>query len=106
MLGPLKQNYNASVDVSRISQDGTTDREVYTQLATGIGCLIVPLEESFGNDLEGSFGKDFEFYCETTDILEGDKIFDGTDTYKVTGVRAYSFMGNDLMDVRIRKFAA
>lgn len=105
MLQPLIENFNSTVNVLRLTPIGATQKENYAAHLTGVGCLIVPLDESFGTDLEGSFGKDFSMYCEGTDILEGDKIINGALAYKVIGVRSYSFMGNDLMEIRIRDFA-
>lgn len=107
MLNPLKQNFNATVSVNRLTTDAdTANGEEYAAHLASVPCLIVPLEESFGNDLEGSFGKDFQMFCETVDIVEGDRVVNGSTQYRVTGVRAYEFMGNELMDIRIREFAA
>lgn len=105
MLEHLKQNYNSTVDVQRLT-DAAGGKENYAAHLSAVGCLIVPLDDSVGADLQGSFGKDYTMYCEAADIQEGDKVISGSTSYKVIGMRSYSFMGNDLMEIRIRDFIA
>lgn len=102
--------YNTKVNVLRLVKDtgespeDTEEYQVCKDLED-IHCLIYPLDESYGQDLEGTYGKDsMMITAGNIVILEKDKIIsqDGKE-YVVVGVRGYSFMGTDLTEVRIRE---
>ncbi len=96
--------FNNSVTVERLTEDEEEDTEEYGEHITDLECLIYPLEENFGTDLEGSYGKDFIMISDIEDILEGDKIIDEDGfEYIVKGKRNFSFKTTDLMELRIRQ---
>jgi hypothetical protein len=94
--------YDKTVDIHRITETADTDNESYEEHLTDVACCIQALDESFGEDLEGSYGKDFLMFCPDSDIKQEDKVIDGTTEYRVVGVESYSFMGEEHMEVRIR----
>jgi len=104
----IGSQFNKTVSTQRltaISVDPTIGDEKYEEYLTGVDCEIQPLDESITEDLSGSFGKDFLMFAYVNDIIEGDKIIDGTDEYRVVGVENYNFLGEDRhMEIRIRKF--
>lgn len=99
--------YNKTVKTQRLTptdESGSTAEE-YTDNILTLACHIQPLDESFSEDLDGNFGKDYIMFCPIVDILEGDKIIDGTVSYRVVGLKSYSgFSSNDHMEIRIRTF--
>lgn len=100
----IEDNFNKSVVVKRFDPDDSGDGESYTTFLSGVKCTIQPLDESFTEDLNGNFGKDFLMFCESLDILEGDRIVDGSDIYQVVGLEKYEFLGQTRhMECRIRK---
>ncbi len=101
----IELNYNKTVLVKRLSPIDESEKESYEDHLIGIKCEIQPLEESYTEDLTGSFGKDWLMFCDAVDILEGDKIIDGDITYKVIGVESFEFLGEVRhMELRIRLF--
>ncbi len=97
-------NYNRTVDVERIAEDaGPT--ESYAAHLSGVPCHIQPLDDSFTEQLTGSYGKDWLLFCDATDILEGDLVTDDADVeYKVVGVESFHFLNQPRhMEVRLRK---
>jgi len=100
----IEDQYNKTVNVQRLA-DGTGNVEEYGSHITGLSCVIQPLDESTTGDIEGGFGKDWLMFCGVEDILENDKIIDGSITYKVVGVESFEFLGEPRhMEVRIRKY--
>lgn len=99
----IEDQYNKMVDVQRVVDD-SGNTEVYDDHITDLPCHIQPLDETFVQDIEGNFGKDWMMFCAVNDILEGDKIIDGADEYRVTGVESFEFLGSPRhMELRIRK---
>ena len=100
-------NYDRTVRVDRLTDvdSGDAGEEEYTPHITSLDCHIQPLEESFSEDITGQFGKDLLMFCEVNDILEGDRITDGSDVYRVVGVETFKFLGEDRhMECRIREY--
>lgn len=103
----IENEYNKNVDIERLvpSDDSGDDTEEYQAHLSDIRCHIQSFDESFTEDLDGNFGKDWMMWCGLEDILEGDKVIDGSDEYKVVGVRRFQFDdSDDHMELRIRKF--
>jgi len=100
----IDTHYNRIIKTQRL-EDESGDTEAYQDYIPALNCHIQPLDDNFSEDLAGSFGKNFLMFCQVCDILEGDKIIDGTDTYRVTGVDSYNFRDEDKhMELIIRKF--
>ena len=101
----IEDRYNKTVSTKRLVDITGTEKEQYATYLTGVDCLIQPLMSSFGEDLDGRTGKDFNMFCEVVDIKEGDKIVDGSDEYEVAGVNTYEDgQGTHHMEVIIRKY--
>lgn len=101
----IEQNYNKSATVQRLDDDESGIGEEYANYLVNIACHIQPLDDSFGIDVDGSFGKSFLMFCGVNDILEGDKIIVGSDSYKVVGVDSYEYLGEKRhMELIIRKY--
>lgn len=100
----IESNYDKTIKTQRLT-DESGDREYFDDYLTGVACHIQPLEESFIEDLDGNFGKDWIMFCGVLDIKEGDRIIDGTTEYKVVGVESFKFLDEDRhMEIRIRKW--
>lgn len=101
---PINQFFDNEVDVYRLD-DVDTDNQAWVIHLTGtqtVSCQIQPLDDSYGEDLEGSYGKDFVMFCSVVDIKQGDKIVDGSTEYIVQGVESYNWQGFSHMELRIR----
>jgi len=101
---PLKNQFDKTVKTKRLTAITETQKEDYQDFLTNVACMIQPLEDSFGEDLQGGFGKDFLMFCSVLDIQEGDLIVDGTTSYKVVGVEDFkTWLGlSTHMELRIR----
>jgi hypothetical protein len=97
----MEELFDKTVDVWRLN-DESPDVEEYQLHLSDITCNIQPLEDSYGEDLQGSYGKDFVMFCLDHDIQEKDKIIDGLLEYLVVGVERYDFLGYEHMEMRIR----
>lgn len=101
----IAQNYDRAVIVQRLTGVEDTEKETYTTHINGVSCHIQPLDESYSEDVQGNFGKDWLMFCPVADILEDDKVVDGEKEYKVVGVESFNFLGMDRhMEVRLRRF--
>lgn len=95
--------YTSSVDVQRVAAtSGEADTQTFGSHLSSVKCNIQPLDDSFGEDLEGSYGKDFLMFADVADIAQGDKIVDGSTEYMVMGVESYSLEGYAHLELRIR----
>jgi hypothetical protein len=100
---PIEDHYDKNINTERLSEESGISE--YDPNLTGVAAHIQPLDEAYSEDLDGSFGKDSMMFCAVVDILEGDRVIDGTDEYRVVGVKKYKFLGEDKhMEVRIRQF--
>jgi len=98
----IERNYNKIVKTERLYDD-SGNTESYQDNILDVDCMIQPLDESFSEDLDGNFGKDYLMFCDVLDILEGDKIIDGADEYKVSGVEKFeNDRRNSHLELRIR----
>jgi hypothetical protein len=109
-MSNIEIEYDKIVDIERLvdsDESGEESMEIYDEHLTSVACHIQALDDSYTEDLDGNFGKDFTMYCDLLDILEGDKVIDmGTgQEYKVVGVRRFE-QGDvdDHMELRIREF--
>lgn len=96
--------YNETVSVKRLTEVAGSNKLEYTENIAELSCVIQPLDSEMSQDIEGGFGKEWLMFCPTADIIEGDRVFRDTKEYRVTGVEALSFMGNEHMEVRLRIF--
>lgn len=104
-MNAIEINYTKIVDIQRFDDNESGDGEAYGPHLSAVPCHIQPLDESYNEDLTGSFGKDSLMFCAVQDIVEGDRVIDGSDEYRVYGVKSYNFLGkNRHMELRIRKF--
>lgn len=102
---PINFNFDKTVKTSRLVDVEDTEKEEYEDYLEEVACHIQPLDESYSEDLKGNFGKDYLMFCEIKDIIQEDKVVDGTDEYKVVGVEKYDFLDQSRhMEVRLRKY--
>ena len=100
---PINQFFDNEVTIKRLEDtEGTEDNESWGDHLTEVACQIQPLDDSYGEDLEGSYGKDFVMFCSVIDVKQGDKIIDNSTEYIVQGVESYSWQGFSHMELRIR----
>lgn len=101
----IEDRYNKTVSTQRLTDIASTKKEQYATYLTGVKCLIQPYMASYGEDLDGSTGKDYNMFCEVVDIKEGDKVIDGSDQYTVVGISTYEDGDSSHhMEVQIRKY--
>lgn len=94
----IEVNYTRTVTTQRKSG------QVYEDHLEDIACHIQPLDESYTEDLQGNFGKNWLMFCPVLDILEGDRIVEGDETYRVVTVKSFNFLHQDRhMEIQIRK---
>ena len=89
------------VNIYRLT-DESGDMEEYTLHLSSVPFHIQPLDDSFGEDLTGTRGKDFMGACRLIDIQEYDKIVDGDDQYIVVGLSKMNFQGERHYQLRIK----
>jgi len=99
---PISQFFDNEVDIKRLADVAATDNEEWDDHLSEVACQIQPLEDAYGEDLEGSYSKDFVMFCAVIDVKQGDKIVDGEVEYLVAGVESYDFQGFSHMELRIR----
>lgn len=104
----IENFYNTAVSVFRlVKEDNESPRDIeeYQLYLEDIPCLIYPVEDSYGQDLEGSYGKDSMMVVgNNVDILEKDKVIDSEGKeYVVVGVRHYEFSRKNITEIRIRE---
>lgn len=98
----IQDNYDKSVNVMRLVP-GDGDTQEYALHIEGVSCHIQPLDEAYTEDLDGNAAKDWLMFSDVADILEGDRIVDGSLEYKIVGLESYNFLGeNRHMEIRIR----
>ena len=98
-------NYDRTVSTKRLTPVVDTEKDSYADHLEGVACHIQPLDESYSEDVQGSFGKDWLMFCDNVDILEDDKVIDGEIEYKVVGVERFHFLGMERhTEVRLRRF--
>lgn len=98
----INDYFDLTVNTERLTAISGTDSEDWQANLTDVACQIQPLEDSPGSDLDGSYGKDFLMFCNEVDIIEGDKIVNGSDEYIVKGKRIYDFVGESHLELIIR----
>ncbi len=98
--------FDKTVDVERLEATvGEADTQSWGTHTLSIKCSIQPFDDAFGEDLDGSYGKDFLMFSDNRvdiDIIQGDKIIDGSAEYIVMGKEAYDFEGFKHNEFRIR----
>lgn len=99
---PIAQFFDNEVTIQRLEDTADTDNQAWGAHLTEVACQIQPLDDSFSEDLEGSYGKDFVMFCAVIDVKQGDKIIDNSVEYIVQGVESYSWQGFSHMELRIR----
>jgi hypothetical protein len=104
-LNPIESTFNEIVTTQRLEPESGSDIEEYENYIVSLNCHIQPLDQYEGEDEPGTFAKTFMMYCLVEDIKEGDRIIraDGTGA-RVIGVKKYSFIGYQHMEIAIRSY--
>ena len=100
----IENCYNKSVNIERLADEESGDKQEYVLLEADVACYIEALDDKYSEDLEGNFGKDFMMYCGLTDIKEFDRVIDGDIEYRVVGLEEFETGRNSHMEIRIRTF--
>jgi len=99
----IEDFYNETVVVNRLVASDDDDTESYEEHIARLNCHIQPLEDSYAQDIEGNYGKEWLLMCGVVDIQEGDRIVNGTTEYRVTGIESYTVQHvAKHMELRIR----
>lgn len=100
----MKQTYfTNTAEIWRLTTETGTDKESWATISIDVCCNIQPLDDSFNEDMEGSYGKDYLMFTDEEDIIIGDKIVDGSDNeYLVKGVRRFELATFSITEVKLR----
>jgi hypothetical protein len=91
----LSNLYNKTVSTERLGAVEGSKKEAWEENLASLSCAIHPVEGSQSEMLEGGFFNTFKMFCASgTDLLVGDRVIDGDDTYTVKGSKSYNFAGN------------
>jgi hypothetical protein len=99
----LRISYNKTATVERMVLDGS-DVMSYEPHLINLPCHIQPNTGSLGQDIEGSFGKEWLMICDQADIIEGDRVTINGDVYRVTAVEQHDFLDHKHTEVILRIF--
>lgn len=103
----IENHYNQTVTIERLTavEEGSSKKE-YTEHIASAACQIQPLDPSITQDISGGFGKDKLMVCSVQDIVEGDRVVHGDDTYRVVGIEKYDdFLNREHhMEILLRIF--
>jgi len=92
-----------TINTKRLTDVTDTDNQDWQDNLSGIKCSLQVGDDSFSEDLAGSYGKDCVLYTDICDMKVGDKVIDGTDEYLITGVRSYTVTIYSIMEVKLRQ---
>jgi len=103
---PLARLLNQKVEIQRLAQTGSTDKESYQTHLSNIDANIQPLDDRYGEDFDGNFGKDYLMFTALIDVQEQDKVIDEDGTeYRVVGVeRFFESEEHGHIELIIRRF--
>jgi hypothetical protein len=93
--------FDKRIWVYRLSSEAS-DMEGYELLYSNVPFHIQPLDDTYGQNLDGVKGKDFIGACANMDIKEHDKIRHNEEWYLVEGIDNYELKGSTHMELRIR----
>ncbi len=94
--------FTKTITTKRLTDVFGTDNQDWQTNLSNIQCNIQPLDDSFSEDLSGSYGRDYLMHCDLADIIEGDKIVEDTTEYLVKGIRRMEIGQFSIMELRIR----
>lgn len=100
----IEKHYNKSVNIERLADEESGDKQEYVLLEADVQCMIQPLDDAYSEDIEGNFGKESLMFCNNTDIKEFDRVIDGAIEYRVVGLETFEMGSNPHMEIRIRTF--
>lgn len=91
----IQDLYNHTVSTQRLAPVVGTNKETWGTNLDSLDCTIHPVETSQQNLNDAAFYKSFKIWCDVdADVLVGDRIIDGDNTYTVKGVSSYDFGRN------------
>jgi len=99
----IAQFANTIIRTKRLVKESEDiSNETYQDYLTDKPAHIQPLDDSYGEGLDGSYKKDFLMFCELCDIKQGDKVIDSDGKeYVVSGVEEYEWQTLSHLEVRI-----
>lgn len=94
---------NKTVNVFSLTSAPSADTEAYQLTISDLSVHHQPSEDSFSEDMDGSYGKDSVMLTALRDDIKiEDKIVDNNDEYLVRGLRRLEFMGFSVLELRVR----
>jgi hypothetical protein len=100
----IESQFNKSVVVKRLTDD-SGNTEIYDTHIVSLPCHIQPYDDSFNQDVDGSFGKDSLMFCSVVDLQEGDVVVYASNNYRVVSVESMEFLNQPQhIEARIRLF--
>lgn len=91
----IQDIYNQTISTERLTLVvPSITKKDYQENLTNVDCHIQPLDPKINQDIEGGFGKDKLLFCDVLDIIEGDRIIHGSDTYRIVGIEKFN---NDIL---------
>ena len=95
--------FTINISTKRLTAITGKDNQDWQVSLASVDCNIQPLDSSYNEDLEGSYGKSYLMFCDPVDIVEGDKIVSGTTEYIVKGVKSFEVINYSIMELVIRE---
>lgn len=103
----ISKFYNTVVSTQRLSDVAGSKRETFATNIANLRCHIQPVSPEAQMPTDGSFYTNFKMWCASdADVLEGDKVINGSDTYVVRGVMSRNFgqgSGSEHLEVMLVK---
>lgn len=96
--------FDKTAIISRLADVPETDKQAFSSHIAALPCAIQPQDAAFTPDVPGSFGKNWIMFCDTADIVEGDRVTIDSKEYRVVGVESFSFIGEAHMEIVLRIF--
>ena len=103
----LRDNYTKTATVKRSveSTSGGNVKKEFEVIAENVAGHLQPASSEITQDIQASFGKNWVWFCDPTDIKEGDRMIIDEKEYRVTGVESYEWKSRKKhMEVLMRKW--
>lgn len=105
MVTTIENHYDKLATITRMETIVGTNKQALEDIFIDIPCHTQPLQDSFSEDIEGGYGKDFLMFTKNRDIKQGDRATIDGNEYRVMSIERYEFLGRvKHMECRIRLF--
>ena len=101
----IEKHYTETATISRMTDILGTDKQALEDIFIDIPIHLQPLQDSFSEDIDGGYGKDFLMFTKSREIKQGDRAIINGNEYRVMSVERYEFLDRAKhMECRVRLF--